>query len=209
MKNDKVRIHKLLLLQSILLEIIYKTTQKLNIKKRRKEVDSVLKTFQDLKDKTRAIYEKLVAKYPEFVWAEKYVDAGLGFTVHPITSLFMLETRGIHSLLTDEATLNDIILLLCMGIPVTADIRTHQGTPHTIEISSFSSKRHELYFKGPLGNYNTKYKITAHSYCYMSYNSFSLFSLGNPSSILIMLEDKKSLEFIKDKIFKTKKYYIF
>ena len=207
MKNDHKKAHWLLLFQSYFLELVRIVSQKLI--RNDKDIDKINKTFLDLQNQSHDIYIELVKKYPDFIWAEKYVDAGLGCSVHPITSIFMLQTKGIHSLLSDEATLNDIVILLYMGIPVTADIITHQGTPHTIEILSFSNKRKELYFKDPLGNYNKNYRIIAHSYCYISYDDFVTVSIGSPCSITIMMTDKKSLLFIKDKMFKTKKYYIF
>lgn len=207
--NNKLRIHSILFIESIVLEIHYRIIQKIGSKKHKIEVDAVNNSFKELNSKAKIYYQSLISKYPEFIWAEKYIEANLSLSVHPIIAMFVLDTQSIHSLLTTEATINDIVMLLFMGFSVTTDIMTHKGTPHTIVISSFSKIRKEFYFKDPLGNYNLRYKVTAHSYCYISYEKLLKISLGKPISITTMNKDKQVLLFIKNKLFRNKKYYIF
>jgi hypothetical protein len=207
--NNKTKLHWILYLQNISLDIIYKLSCVFKTKRHQQKINDTKQEFLILKKNAYDYYQQLVSKYPEFMWVEKYIDANLELAVHPIVALHMVHTRNLHSLLTDEATINDIILLLCMGLSVTADIKIFHGNPHSIEIETFSKIRKEFYFKDPLGNYNMKYKLTAHAYCFISYADFTKICCGNPISIFIMLEDKESLINIRNVVFKNRKCYIF
>jgi|WetSurMetagenome_2_1015567.scaffolds.fasta_scaffold76618_3 hypothetical protein len=207
--NNKIKLHWILYLESIFLDIIYKITCILKTKKYMQDITVIKEDAFILKKNAHDYYQELISKYPEFMWVEKYIDANLELAVHPIVALHMVHTRGFHFLLTDEATINDIIILLSMGLSVTADIKILHGNSHSIEIEAFSKVRKEFYFKDSLGNYNMKYKLTAHSYCFISYDNFTKICCGNSISILIMLKDKESLINIRNIIMRNKKCYIF
>lgn len=202
------RFRPLWLIKALIFEAYLWITRTLGIGKKRhdNQVQNIIREFDWLKSHENAYLRALLRKYPDHAWAQKYVKAGRGMSVPGILAFHVYKTRKLHSIWTDEATVEDCKHILSLGLPFTTVIRRQDGTPHAISPDDYSSTKHEFKFYDSLGSYNTKYRLHHNTENWISEKYLEEKNVGHPIHLMVVVKDFSVFERLK-KHFRGRKYY--
>lgn len=177
--------------------VLHELTVKLNSligyqnSKELREVEKINQRYDRLEDSKWKYYRRLVRKYPEMTWTKKYVQAGMALVVPGILAQYFADVERLHTIWTDEASLQHALGLLEHGLGFTSVIFLPSGTPHAIAVWGYNQRKGELYFSDSLGNYNSGYRFTYNDLCYIKYEDFVAQNVGANVTITVVMRSEE------------------
>ncbi len=100
---------------------------------------------------------KLVKKYPEYSWVEKYVDAEMAHVIPMVSAISVHYLHKLGTMWTHEATLSDLIKIIDFGKPISWTIKLKNGIQHSVVVKGYDLERRIFIVNDPLGDYNSNY----------------------------------------------------
>jgi hypothetical protein len=204
------RFRPIWLVKALAFEVYYQTKRRLNLsgQPEREKIRAIVADFERLKEQESRYLKLLLGKYPDQAWASKYVKAGLGMSVPGILALHTLETKELHSIWTNEATLADCKTLLKVKHPFTTVIRQNNGTPHAVLVYGHSERRHEFYFRDTLGSYNASYKLQYGGENWISEVHLTERNVGHPIHLMVLFREVATMELFRRHFRRQKHYWV-
>ncbi|MBM9502887.1 hypothetical protein JWG44_21785 [Leptospira sp. 201903071] len=166
---------------------------------KRKNKEFIAKQYEYSYENQDFIFKKLIKKYKEFYWIEKYLEHGYAPMASEFGMVSFHFSTGCISYWSYEFTIEDCKRIIRFGIPFRTSIRLRNGSGHSIVIFDYNDKLNLFYAHDSLGDYFSNYKIWYGANVEFKFEAFLDLVIGNPISVYLFFPNKTAYhQFIKE-----------